>query len=550
MRLQQQEANRAPRPLHHLHLGLAALAILLAAAGAESQTQQNATPANQAQRPTTSNTTQRPATSNTTQRPPAQAPASRWHLPFTGGNKNAAAAGNPQQTRHFWNFFGNRNKNSSAPAATANTRQLRGPWNQTDAAAQGRGAASVASSERMRLASLGTNQGASARAVQSQTFLGRPGPPGSRETQAPNGNIVRTGADGSIIDINSPKNGMSIHHALDGSRQVMVAQADGSRIFAPSRGRPYVQHPYLFQAQPFDHRTFLDRGQLSHQFYRPYNYGGTTLDVYAPQRFYSPGIYQWATSRFSTPQIPAWNYVATSPPWFAHYKSYFTPETSYTSPVLWLTDFLLATSLIAAYNTHAPSSQAATAQKAASSAQSAPADAAPVTPQVKELVADEVGRQVKEESAEAKANAQDRDLRPGAGGIVQELGDKEPHVFVAASDLDLVDPSGRRCMLSEGDVVQVISAANPNTSTASAVVLASKGGLECERAAQVQVALTDLQEMQNHMRATIDQGMADRNTGTSAATVTPAFAASAPPPDANAAHELDQQAQIAAAIEG
>src|SRR5258707_2610723 len=99
-------------------------------------------------------------------------------------------------------------------------------------------------------------------------------------------------------------------------------------------------------------------------------------------------------------------------------------------------------------------------------------------------------------------------------------------------------------------VVQVVSGPQSSTSTASAVVLASKGGVECGRAAQVEIALTDLQEMQNHMRETIDQGMANTTAGKTAASVTPAYAASAPPPDADAAHEIDQQQQIAAAADG
>jgi len=133
---------------------------------------------------------------------------------------------------------------------------------------------------------------------------------------------------------------------------------------------------------------------------------------------------------------------------------------------------------------------------------------------------------------------------------VQELGDREPHVFVVSSDLDLVDPAGRRCMVSEGDVVQVISAPKPKTATATTVVLASKGGMECERATQVEVALTDLQEMQNHMRETIDQGMANTSVGAKAPTVTPPFAAAAPPPDQNAAKEIEQQKALAAAADG
>jgi len=457
---------------------IAALVIvLLAAAAASAQTQQNNPPAAAPQRPAV------PTTAPAARRP-ANSPAPPLNLNQTLNNLNNAA--------HL-------------------------PAN--------------------RLASLNTSQSAAGRAVQSQMFLGHPGPAGSNVARAPNGNLVRTAADGSVIDVRSPAKGMYIQHGLDGSKRILVEQPDHSRIFATSRGVPYVQHPYVFRGRPIDHRTFYVQGKLFHQFYRPYNYGGTQLDVYAPTRFYDPKFYQFVTTPFNAPQPFAWGY--TSAPWYGYYKGYFTPDSTYSSPQAWLTDFVLAASLAVAYTTAPPTAPPP-------SAAAAPA----VTPQVKQLVAQEVDHQVKEESVEAQANAQSRDLPPGSGSVVQELGDHQPHVFVAASDLDLVDPSGRRCSISEGDVVQVVSAPNAGTSTADAVVLASKGGGECERSAQVQVAVSDLQEMQNHMRETIDMGMAASDPGKKAAAVPAAFAASAPPPDANAAREIEQQQQIAAAVEG
>jgi hypothetical protein len=262
------------------------------------------------------------------------------------------------------------------------------------------------------------------------------------------------------------------------------------------------------------------------------------MDVYAPSRYYSPEFYQWATTRFSAPVRYNWGYTSTPTPWFGYYKGYFTPETSYPSPESWLADFVLAASLSSSYSAEQPKSPAPAAGAAA------------VTPEVKQKVAEEVKRQVHQESAEARQNAQNKDPAPGSGSVVEELGDHEHHTFVVASDLDLVDPSGRRCMISEGDVVEVVSQAKSSSSTADAIVLASKGGVECERSARVEIALNDLQEMQNHMRATIDQGMASTDRGKQAPTVTPAFAASAPPPDPNAAREIDQEQQIAAAAEG
>jgi hypothetical protein len=522
--------------------------------------------------------------------PAAQQPqpaASKWHLPFLGSkpaangtaaaNGSAAAPASSNPVKHFFDSLTNRGAKPAAaspgngaagsagvPGAGAAGRNAgsaavpaTGSAGRTAAAAPGSGGAAPrhaasgsggsaalparTSDNRVRLASLNSDQAVSARSAQSQTFLGHAAPAGSHELQQPDGSIVRKAADGSTLELRNPRSGLSIQHGLDGSRRVTADQPDGSRVFAPSHGVAYVQHPYLFHAQPFDHRTVYQQGHLSHQFYRPYTYAGVTMDAYAPQRYYSPEVYRWAATRYAQPVQPQWNFVTTPTPWYSYYKGYFTPETSYSSPVGWLTDFVLATSLISAYNSHPPAAGAAPVQP----------EATPViTPEVKEKVSDEVARQVHRESVEADENAQNKDPAPGAGGVVQELGDREPHVFVVSSDLDLVDPSGRRCMVSEGDVLQVISGPKPKTATATTVVLASKGGVECERAAQVEVALADLQEMQNHMRETIDQGMANTSVGAKAATVTPPFAAAAPPPDPNAAKEIEQQKAIAAAADG
>ena len=461
------------------------LAGLLAAAGATAQTQQNNTPATQPQRPVT---------------PAVTAPQAK-RPPGAVNGTNAAPA--------------NLNQALSNLANTA-----RGPAN------------------RFNVASL-NNPSPAARAVQSQMFLGHPGPAGSTVTRAANGNIVRTASDGSVLDVRSPAKGMYIQHGLDGSRRILVERPDRSRVFSTSRGVPYVHHPYMFRGHPMDHRTFVVQGKVFHAFYRPYTYGGTTLDVYAPTRFYDPAFYQGATTPFPKPVSYTWGYANQSAPWYSYYKGYFTPDATYSSPQSWLADFVLGASLAVAYTTAPPTSQPS------------PAGAStPVTPEVKRALADEIDHQVKQESLEAQANAQNRDPPAGAGGVVQELADRQPHVFVVASDLDLVDPSGRRCSVSEGDVVQVISGANPATSTADAVVMASKGGGECERSAQVQVAVSDLQEMQNHMRETIDMGLASSEPGKKAPTVPATFAATAPPPDANAGHEIEQQQQIAALVDG
>jgi hypothetical protein len=519
-----------PRRALRINRRRAAAAVLLLSASAAgvAQSQQNTTPV-----PAPVNNAAAAAAQRALQQQNAAAAAAAQRA-LQQQNAATAAAQRAQQQQN---------------AATAAAQRAQQQQNAAAAAAQRaqdlRAAATAARANQQnnarlpanRLASLNTNQASNAQLVQSRAFLGHPGPPGSTEKNH-NGNIVRTAADGSVLDIRNPRSGMTIHNSLSGSRQVMVEQPGRSRVFVTQRGVPYVQHPYVFRGRAYDHRTYAVQGQVFHQFYRPYNYGGATLDVYATPRYYQPQVYQWVGGTYA-PTPFKWGYVNNPPPWYSYYKGYFTPESTYTSPTSWLTDFVLAASLAASYKTAPPGSGTAAAE--------APA---PVTPEVKQAVSEEINRQVKQEGAEAVANAQNREPAPGAGGVVQELADGQSHTFVVASDLDLVDPSGRRCMVSEGDVVQVTSPANAQTSTAGAIVLTSKGGVECARATQVDVAVADLQEMQNHMRETIDQGMAATDAGKKAPTVTPAFAAAAPPPDANAKNEIDQQAQLAAAVEG
>ena len=88
------------------------------------------------------------------------------------------------------------------------------------------------------------------------------------------------------------------------------------------------------------------------------------------------------------------------------------------------------------------------------------------------------------------------------------------------------------------------------------MVMASKGQ-DCAKGSMVQVQVTDLQDMQNHMRETLDQGLAElqKKQGQGGIPAAPAaaaaaprpteFAQAAPPPDANVQTELSQQAKEA-----
>jgi hypothetical protein len=180
-----------------------------------------------------------------------------------------------------------------------------------------------------------------------------------------------------------------------------------------------------------------------------------------------------------------------------------------------------------------------------------------ITPDVQQQVADEVNGQIALENQEAQQNTQNQDADPGSSGIGRMLSDGHKHIFVVGSALDVVDSNQAECALSDGDVLALMGPPPPDAVAADLVVLASKGGNECGKTSTVTVQLTDLQEMQNHMRELIDQGLQELQnkqgqgglpSAPAAAQGPPApaqYAEIAPPADPNAGNEIQQQTQQA-----
>jgi hypothetical protein len=235
-------------------------------------------------------------------------------------------------------------------------------------------------------------------------------------------------------------------------------------------------------------------------------------------------------------------------PWYRYYGAWFRTYPVYTSPSLWLTDYLVAQTLEAAYEARIDAAADAAAKRRAQAADLA---SNPMLPEVKQAVAEEVRRQLALEHAEARNSGQNPP-DPGSSGLARMLGDGIAHVFVVGTGLEVKFGVGE-CSLTEGDVIQLNGPTAPNSVTANLVVLATKGN-DCHKGSIVTVGLADLQEMQNHMRATIDQGLGELHSKQGkgglpplppAATKSPVqaeFAAIAPPPDPNGEAEIAQQA--------
>jgi hypothetical protein len=355
-----------------------------------------------------------------------------------------------------------------------------------------------------------------------------------------NGGMVQRDAAGRINQVHTP-GGAVITHRPDGIRRVEVQRPGGRLIVANEHGRGgYIQHPMMFHNQQFVQRTYYVHGVAYARVYRPYMFRGVALNIYTPVRFYRPGFYAYAYTPWGRPVFYNWGWFGT--PWFGFYGGFFAPYPQYAGPAFWLTDYLIATTLQEAYQERLEANMQASAYAAGGPVG--------ITPDVKQAVADEVHRQLDQERAEAQAGG-----APSGGMPV--FADNVQHVFVVSGSL-MVDARGQSCPVTEGDVLQLVPGPS-NGPAADTVVLASKGQ-DCPRGSVVTVQLQDLQEMQNHMRETIDQGLQTLQTrqGQAGLPPLPPSAAGAPVdspiaaevrPDANAATDISQVAQEGATAE-
>jgi len=386
----------------------------------------------------------------------------------------------------------------------------------------------------------------------SHSAIKTPAPRGSNEHVTKSGAAVRTRPNGRVSDVHDARRGMDVHHGLAGGRRVSVERADHSRVYAERGRRGYVERPYSYRGHDFARRSYYYHGRAYDRYYRGYGYRGVYLNVYAPGYYYAPAFYGWAYNPWAVPIAYGWGWGGN--PWYGYYGYYFAPYPVYPSAAFWLTDYLISQSLQAAYAAHQEAGEVA--------GNPPPASGSPaMTPEVKQMIADEVKNQLALENQEAAQNAQNQDADPGSSGIARLLSDGHPHVFVAGGGVDVVDASsGQECAISDGDALQLTTAPAADATSANLQVLSSKGGQECPKSSMVTVQLTDLQEMQNHMRENIDQGLQDLQAKQGSGGLPPVppsaksdpapaqYAAVAPPADPNVGSEIaqvDQQGEQA-----
>ena len=361
-----------------------------------------------------------------------------------------------------------------------------------------------------------------------------PTPKGEKTVATKNGAVTKR-ADGKIATVHDTKRGMDVHHSLSGNRHVVVEHADHSRIVADRRGG-YVQRRYDYHGHEYARRSYYYHGRYYNNYYGRYYYHGLYVNPYYPSYYYGPAFYGWAYNPWAVPVAFGWGWGGN--PWYGYYGAFFTPYPVYAGPSFWLTDYIIANSLAAAYQAQA----------------AALTEPAPLSPEVKNLIADEVKQQIALENNEATAAKGGGEPDAASSSIARLLTDGKQHVFVAGTDLDVVDAGGTECALSEGDAIQLSGQTAADAQNATLSVLASKGGKECAKGDTVSVALTDLQDMQNHMRETIDQGMQElqKKQGKGGLPAAPSTAQAAPveSPMAAIAPPPPPESEVKAEIQG
>jgi len=374
--------------------------------------------------------------------------------------------------------------------------------------------------------------------------------------------------NGQIRSIN--RNGMQINHGLNGSRHIESTH-NGARIVTTGKHAGYVQRPYVTRnGRTYVSRTVVVNNVSYTNVYRSYSYGGYCCYYgYHPAYYYAPVYYGWAYNPWPAPVYYGWGWGGA--PWYGYYGGYFAPYPVYPSAAFWLTDYLIAANLQAAYQAQAAATANAEAN-ANGNANNAPQDqpqspgngnadtsastsgTVTLSPEVKAAIAEEVKAQLAAEQAAAQQGSSSSGGAQGAATTSAKSEDVPPaldpakRTFVVASDL-AVSADGQECQLTQGDVITRTSETPDEDRKVTATVAASRKA-DCGVGSQIAVSVDDLQEMYNHFQEQVDNGMKDLSSkqgksGIPAApdTKTASSDVPPPPPDANAAKALqDQQA--------
>ena len=310
------------------------------------------------------------------------------------------------------------------------------------------------------------------------------------------------------------KSGMTINHGAHGERRFETRRRDGTRVVGYGHGRGYAERGYYRGGHPYMRRTYYYGGRRYAYAYRGGYYRGVAYYGYVPPVYYGPAYYGWAYNPWPAPVAYGWGWGGS--PWYGAYGYYFAPAPVYPYPALWLTDYLLAANLQAAYEAQA----AAAASNGGTEYDLQPAyggggDEAPttLTPELKKQIAEEIKAEIaaeKEAAAHPEAAAPVTSTAPSGG----QTGPDEPpaaldpahRIFIVSQVITSSNEDGTECSLSPGDILSRVDD-TPDADSNVKVLVASSQKNDCAAGGQVSVGTQDLQDMHNDFRSKITEGL-------------------------------------------
>ncbi len=351
------------------------------------------------------------------------------------------------------------------------------------------------------------------------------------------GATARVNSNGHVTQVHTAK-GATINRNAHGGRTVtsehVNAKGEHVRTVSTARGRGYVDHRYSRGGHYYSRRTYWDHGHRYAYGYRGYYYHGYCCYYgYTPAYYYGPAFYGWAYNPWAAPVAYSWGWGGA--PWYGAYGYYFNPYPAYASAALWMTDYVISQNLQNAYaaqaQANANAAAAANAQamgdyagggQQAENAGGGDSGGPALTPEVKQAIADEVRAQLEAEKAaaaapqqpasaggEAAAGGQQSASAGGDAAQQEEVPaalDPNHRTFIVATILTEQAPDGSDCSLSPGDVVTRIDDSPDDNKNVKVLISSSQKG-DCHSGSQVAIAVDDLQEMHNHFREQLDQGL-------------------------------------------
>jgi hypothetical protein len=369
--------------------------------------------------------------------------------------------------------------------------------------------------------------------------------------------------------------GMTIVRSPAGGRHIVTEHRDArghveSRVVSTGPNRGFAEHAVQRGGHEYMHRTYVREGRTYTTVSRGYYYHGTVYYHYVPAFYFAPAYYGWGYSPWGEPiAYTGWGWDDS--PWYGWSGYYFAPYSVYPSAAFWLTDYLIAENLKAAYEAQATANAAAAnAEAAAADANAAAANAdaaaananaaavqqssqggaATLTPEVKEMIAEEVKAQLAGEQAAAQ-----NDSATGSAAPQQSIADSyrtpaalDPNrrVFIVSSDME-VSVNDQPCLMLPGDVLKRTETVPDQDNTVAVYVLKSQK-FDCAAGTTPRIQVADLQEMHNHFREQMDAGLKTLADNQGKNGLPSAPAAASPRQNADGTAAADDAAAIAAQL--